>query len=156
MAIHSDVKDYLDKSGVAYELISHTQVFSCIEEAKALGIEAGEVAKTLVVKIKDKRVLVILPGSLRLDMGKLKDTLESSHARLLSEEEMGTEFPRYEIGALPPLGELFGFPVYVDRRLLEHEVIIFTGGTHTDSIKIKCVDFINLINPDIVDLAEEK
>jgi len=155
MAIHERVKEYLDRSGVSYEPFSHPKVFSCIEEAQALGIDAGEIAKTLVVKIKDKRALVVLPGSLRLDIRKLKDITESGQVRLLTEDEMGTEFPEFEIGAIPPLGELFGLLVYLDRRLLDHETIIFTGGTHTDSIKMKCVDLVNLVNPDIVDLAKE-
>ncbi|MDI6689445.1 MAG: YbaK/EbsC family protein [Actinomycetota bacterium] len=155
MAICPDVKKYLEKKGVSYEHITHPQVFSCIEEAKALRIEADEIAKNLIVKIKDRRAFAVLPGAHRLDMHKLREVMGSSHARLIMEEEMGAEFPRYEIGAVPPLGELFGIPVYVDKRLLDHETVIFTGGTHTDSIRMNCRDFVNLVNPRVVDLAEE-
>ncbi len=154
MAICPDVKSYLDKKKIPYETVSHPQVFSCIEEAKALGIDAGDIVKNLVIKIKDKHVFVLLPGSLRLDVHKLREIF-GKRARLELEEEMPQDFPKYEVGAVPPFGELFGFPVYADKRLLAHETIIFTGGTHTDSIKMQLQDFINLVKPEIVDLAED-
>lgn len=154
MAIAPDVKTYLDKSGVSCEAVSHPQVFSCVEEAKALGIDADEIAKNLIIKMKDRHAFVVLPGARRLDMHKLRDLL-GKRARLELEEEMPADFPKYEVGAVPPLGEFFGLPVYVDKRLLDHETIIFVAGTHTDSIKMKTQDFVNLVKAQIVDLAEE-
>lgn len=154
MSIISNVKDYLELKGVPYEVISQPPVFSCIEEAKALGIEADEIAKNLVIKIKDKHAFVVLPGAHRLNMNRLKEIL-GKKARLELEEEMLDDFPGYELGAIPPLGEIFGYPVYVDRKLLDHETVIFTGGTHTDSIKMKTSDFVNLVEAEFVDVAEE-
>lgn len=154
MAVAPDVKTYLDKSGVSYEAVSHPQVFSCVEEAKALKIDTDEIAKNLIIKIKDKHAFVVLPGAHRLDVHKMRDLL-GKRARLELEEEMPTDFPKYEVGAVPPLGKLFGHLVYVDKRLLDHETIIFVAGTHTDSIKMKTQDFVNLVKAEIVDLAEE-
>jgi Ala-tRNA(Pro) deacylase len=74
---------------------------------------------------------------------------------MITEEEMAESFKEYEVGAVPPLGELFGVPVYVDERLLDHERIIFSGGTHKGSIKMDCKDFIKLNKPQIVDIVEE-
>lgn len=154
MAICADVKSYLDKKNASYEVVSHPQVFSCIEEAKVLGIDAGEIVKNLVIKVKDKHAFVLLPGSSRLDVHKLREIF-GKKARLELEEEMPQDFPKYEVGAIPPFGELFGLTVYLDKRLLVHETVIFTGGTHTDSIKMRTQDLVNLIKPEIVDLAQD-
>lgn len=154
MGIVPMVKEYLDRKGVSYEEVSHPQVFSSIEEANTLGINADEIAKNLIIKIKEKHAFVVLPGGHKVDMKKVRGIL-GKHARLEMEEEMEKDFPGYELGAVPPLGEVFGFSVYVDRRLLDHETIIFVGGTHTDSIKMKTPDFINMLNPEIVDVVQE-
>ena len=46
-----------------------------------------------------------------------------------------------EIGAVPPFGNLFDIPLYVDKSLGENETIVFNAGTHTDSISMKYKDF---------------
>lgn len=154
MAINTDLKNYLDRSHVPYETLSHPQSFSCFEIARNVGVRAEEVAKALVVKAKGKRAIVVLPGSSRLDARKLKTLMGHSDARLLLEEEMEKEFPSYEVGAIPPIGALFGFPVYVDERL-QAEKIVFTGGTHVDSVRMNYSDFLSLVHPQVVDLVEE-
>lgn len=155
MALKAEVKDFMDKSGVSYEAISHPQVFSTVEEAKALGIDADAILKNLIIKIKDTEIFAIIPGGHRIDMYKVRHLAGSKHARLISEEEMAKDYPGYEIGAVPPLGELFGVKVYLEKQLIPHDVVIFSGGTHTDSVKMKCQDFVSLVKPEIDDLVEE-
>jgi len=155
MAIRPDVKLYLSKAKVSYEPVSHSKTFSCIDEAKDLRINVDEVAKNLIIKVKDKYAFAVIPGGRKINLSKLCHVMSSSHARLATEDEMATDFPEYEVGAVPPLGDLFEVPVYVDSKLLDHEIIIFTAGTHTDSIKMKSSDFVNLVNAEMADLVEE-
>lgn len=157
MAVNRQVSDYLANSGVDYEIVSHPQVYSTIEEARLLGIEADEIAKCLVVTIKgEEHALIVIPGGHRISNKKIREAVGNKHARLETEDEMREEFPEWELGAIPPLGEIFDYPVYVDRSLVGHETVLFTSGSHTDSVKMNTADFINLIKPDIVDLSEEE
>ena len=68
---------------------------------------------------------------------------------------MRTEFPDFELGAVPPLGELIGAPVFIDEKLERGDEVIFTGGTHTDSVKISIGDFLKLAHPLVADLCRE-
>ncbi len=156
MSIKKAVSEYLDEHNVEYQTISHEQVFSTVEEAKELGIEADEIAKTLVISTRDKQALVVIPGGQRIDVKKLREVMNSSHARLMTEEEMSENFPQFDIGAIPPIGELFGLPVYIDKRLLDRDNIIFSGGTHTDSIKMKVKDLAELTKGQTVDIVRQK
>lgn len=156
MTVNAKVREYLEKNNVDYEVVSHPKVFSSIEEARALGIEADEIAKCLVVHMQDERALVVIPGGRRISNKKVREAVGNKHARLATEDEMRMEFPDWELGAVPPLGELFDMPIYLDRSLIGHETILFTAGSHTESIKINTADFVNLIKPDIVDLCEEE
>ena len=89
-------------------------MLTSVDEARALGIEVGEVLKTLAVRTGSGYALVVIPASRRLDLHLAREALGDNRARLASEEELGRDFPDYELGALPPLGALLDAPVYVD------------------------------------------
>jgi Ala-tRNA(Pro) deacylase len=69
------------------------------------------------------------------------------HVRLATEEELRRLFPDCEVGAMPPLGTLYGLPVYVDRSLTDDEQIVFEAGTHSDAIRMRYWDFAALVFP---------
>jgi len=155
MGLAGKIKQYLDDQGMAYEVVSHRETFSTAEEARAVGVITGHVAKTLVIKAHSEEALAVLPASERIDLHKLRDIMGDNHARLATEEEMGDEFSDLELGAVPPLGDLFGAPVYLDQRLEQADEIIFAGGTHRDSVKMSGEDFLKLTRPQVVDLVLE-
>ena len=66
---------------------------------------------------------------------------------LAREDEFCPLFPACEIGAQPPLGDLYGVPMYVDADLLADDDIIFNAGSHTDAIRMKREDFERLAHP---------
>ena len=159
MALNQEVKAYLDGKQVDYEVIPHPRVFSTIDEALALGIEADEIAKTLVIhvtRLPENQALMVIPGSRKVSNSKIREVFGTKHARLALEDEMARDFPQFELGAVPPLGELLDLPVYIDERLLAHTTILFTGGTHTGSVKMSVDDFFNLTGSILVDIVEER
>lgn len=155
MTVIKSVKRFLEEQGLGYEVISHREAFTTVEEARAAGVATDHVAKTLVVKTGEGEVLAVLPAHERLDMHKLRDVLRDNHARLATEDEMGREFREIELGAVPPLGDLFQLPVLMDAQLKDVEEVIFAGGTHRDSVKMSGGDFMKVTHPRIVDLARE-
>ena len=56
---------------------------------------------------------------------------------------------------MPPFGNLYGIPVYVDQTLTEDERIVFQAGTHTDTIRMSYADFASLVSPMIVEVVRE-
>jgi Ala-tRNA(Pro) deacylase len=136
----STVAKHLQRQGVAFELVPHSKAYTTIDEARALGISADEVVKTVAVKTGSGYALVILPGGQRLHMKLVRKAVADSHARLATEEELERAFPEFELGALPPLGSLLGAPAFVDPEVLEHETILFAGGTQTESLKVRSED----------------
>jgi Ala-tRNA(Pro) deacylase len=132
----SIVTEHLEQQGIAFELIPHRQAYTSTEEARALGVDAGEVLKTLAVRTSSGYALVVIPASRRLDLHLVRDALGDRHARLASEEELGRDFADYQLGALPPLGALLGASVYVDPEVLGHDTVAFAAGTQTESVKL--------------------
>ena len=103
----SAVTEHLEQRGSAFELLPHRQAYTSTDEARALGIDAGEVLKTLAVRTGPGYVLVVIPASCRLDLHLVRDALGDHQARLASEEELARDFAGYELGALPPLDDCF-------------------------------------------------
>jgi Ala-tRNA(Pro) deacylase len=54
---------------------------------------------------------------------------------------------------MPPFGNLYGIPVFVDRSLTEQEEIVFEACTHTDVIRMRYEDFERLVSPVVAEFA---
>ena len=54
---------------------------------------------------------------------------------------------------MPPFGNLYDLPTYVDKHLAEQDYIVFEAGTHTDAIKMTYRDYEKIVKPIVGDLA---
>jgi Ala-tRNA(Pro) deacylase len=133
----SAVTEHLEQRGSAFELLPHRQAYTSTDEARALGIDAGEVLKTLAVRTGPGYVLAVIPASCRLDLHLVRDALGDHQARLASEEELARDFPGYQLGALPPLGALLGSEVFIAPEVLEHDIVVFAAGSQTESVRMR-------------------
>ena len=133
----STLTEHLEQQGSAFELLVHRQAWTATDEARALGVDTAEVLKTLAVRTGPGYALMVIPASRRLDLQLVRETLADHQARLASEEELGRDFPGYQLGALPPLGALLGCVVYVDPEVLEHDLVVFAAGSQTESVRIR-------------------
>jgi Ala-tRNA(Pro) deacylase len=133
----SVVTEHLEQRGSAFELLPHRQAYTSTDEARALGIDAGEVLKTLAVRTGPGYALAVIPASRRLDLHLVRDALADHQARLASEEELARDFAGYQLGALPPLGALLGSQLFIDPEVLEHDMVVFAAGTQTESVRME-------------------
>jgi len=136
------VTEHLQAHGVPFALIAHPQAYTSIDEARALGIEASEVVKTVAVRTAGGYALMAIPATCRLDMHLVQAAVGHRHVRLATEEELLRDFPDFELGALPPLGSLLGAPLFVDQEALQHETVVFAAGSQTESVQLKTADLL--------------
>jgi Ala-tRNA(Pro) deacylase len=150
------VTRYLEGRGVAYEVVDHDQRFTAAAEARAAGVEPDHAAKTVALRDESGYRLAVVPASERVEMHKVRELLESSeHVRLATEDEMRGDFPLFEVGALPPFGPMLPAPEIFDRRLLEHDRILCSGGDHRHSVLIDPREIVRLSNARLADICEE-
>ena len=98
-------------------------------------------------------LLAILPASFHVDLKKLAGIVGTS-VKLIEEQECYQLFPDCQPGAVPPFGELYGLPVYMDQALADDPEIIFCAGTLSDGIRMGNADFVHLVKPRICSFAE--
>ena len=147
-------QDYLDSHHVHYEVLDHQEAYTAPEIAHTLHVSGEMFAKVVIVKADGRFVMVALPSNWQIDFKRVKEVLRGRQVRLATEAEFKGLFPDCEIGAMPPLGNLYGVDVYVDQSLTEDEAIVFQAGTHVGAIKLRYEDFANLVHPKVAEFHQ--
>jgi Ala-tRNA(Pro) deacylase len=150
----SVVTEHLEQQGSAFEVLAHRQAYTCADEARALGVDAGEVLKTVAVRVGPRYALMVIPASRRLDLHLVREAVGDNHARLATEDELLRDFAGYELGALPPLATLVSARVCVDPEVLGHDTVAFAAGTQTESVKMRTQDLFGGAQVTTVPLAK--
>jgi Ala-tRNA(Pro) deacylase len=148
---------HLDERGISYEIVEHDLAFTAAAEARAAGQEPANAVKSLLLRDLEGYELVVIQASDRLDLQKVREQLgeRRSELRLATEEEMDADFPQFELGALPPLGEMLPAPEIVDRRVLDHERVLCNGGDHTHSLLLDPREVVRASNAEVADVRED-
>lgn len=144
---------YLQEQHIAFETQQHRVAFTAQDVATSERIRNDMMAKVVIVVADGNLVMLVLPASYRVNFVQLPEVIRAKEVWLASETEVAAAFPDCEVGAMPPFGNLYNLPVYVDSRLAAEDVIVFQVGTHTDTIHMKYADFARLVEPKMVSFA---
>ena len=153
MPILAKLREMLDDSGVSYTHHVHPLAYTARELASAEHIPAHEVAKVVIFWGVRGYGMAVLCADCMIDLVYLRATFGTHGLRLATETELGQLFPDCELGAMPPFGNLFNLPVYVDSRVAGEEIIAFNAGTHRDLVLMGFKDYLNLAKPELVHFA---
>jgi Ala-tRNA(Pro) deacylase len=154
MECRERLEQYLRENDVPFEVMTHRQAFTMPEVAAALRMPGRQVAKVVVVKADGETVMLVVPTSHRLNLAQVRALLDAKRVSLAKEEEFADLFPDCGTGAMPPFGNLYDVPVYVDQALERERSIVFRVGTHRHTMKIAYADFARLAQPTVGEFAE--
>jgi Ala-tRNA(Pro) deacylase len=147
------LENYLRENQVRFEEHHHPRAVSAQEVAASEHVPGRMLAKTVMVLADREMVMLALPAPYQVDLEKAAAALGVDEVRLAEEEEFEDSFPDCEVGAMPPFGNLYGVPVYVEKTLAEDETIVFRSGTHTETMSVTYTDFERLVEPIVVQFA---
>ena len=153
MTCKDRLEAYLRDNQVPYQTQHHPTAFTAQAVAETEHISGKLLAKVVMVVADGDLVMLVLPAAHRADLAHAAAVLDAREVRLTEESEFATIFSDCEVGAMPPFGNLYGLPVYVDQTLAEDETIFFQAGTHTDTMSLKFADFEQLVKPNLADFA---
>lgn len=147
------IREFLDGAKIPYTAIHHSKAYTAQGIAALTHIPGRELAKTVIVRIDEQLAMAVLPSSRWVDLAAIRKQLGTPKVELASEFEFDSRFPDCETGAMPPLGNLYDMPVYVDTSLTEDQEIAFNAGSHYEVIRMKYEDFARLVQPVILRFA---
>jgi Ala-tRNA(Pro) deacylase len=147
------ITDLLDEEKIPYEVLTHQRAYTAQGVAASLHLSGRDFAKPVILKTADARLLMaVVPGSRHVDI-KALESLVGVPVELAREGEFAHLFPGCELGAEPPLGNVYNLPVYVDESLRKDPEILFNAGTHTEVIRMRYADFEKLVRPVVAALS---
>lgn len=153
MDCRTRLEGYFRENGVAFDVQEHPTAYTAQGVAASEHVPGHMLAKVVMAASNGDLVMLVLPAPSMVDLAKVADALGAPDVRLAREEEFAAAFPDCEPGAMPPFGNLYDLPVYVDETMGRSERIVFQAGKHTVTMNVVYADFARLADPKVVDIA---
>jgi len=147
MAVATSIGAFLTREHIPYRTITHPTAYTAQREAALAHVPGRRWAKTVVCRVNDQPIEVVVPADAIVDLERLRELTNANVVRLCTEDEIAALYPGCERGAMPPFGPLYGQLVYVDSRLASEPEIVFNAGTHGDAISMTFRDFSTIAKP---------
>lgn len=98
------------------------------DAADAIGVKLGQIVKTLVFLVDGQPVAALVAGDNMLDEKRLA-TAAGGTTSTRPDAQVVRDATGYPIGGVPPFGHSTPLPVFVDRDLLQYDVVWAAAGT---------------------------
>lgn len=123
---------------------------TAVDAARAVGCDVGQIVKSLVFVAAGRPVVALVSGANRLDEGRLAAVAGSPVSK--ADAEIARTATGYAIGGVPPFGHASDIPVFMDRDLLDHEVVWAAAGRPDSVFEISPERLRELSQAEVADL----
>lgn len=121
--------------------------------AAAHGVEPGQIAKTLSLRIGERIVLVVVRGDARIDNRKAKAALGGKPRMLDLEEVAG--ITGHPVGGVCPFGLATPLAVYCDVSLKAFEEVVPAAGSTNSALRIAPQRMAEITKAEWIDICQE-
>ncbi|MGE5455371.1 MAG: YbaK/EbsC family protein [Methylocystaceae bacterium] len=133
--VEERIQDYIQGIIPGIEVIVLKEDTSTSElAARALGLEVGQIAKSILYKGKDDYLMVVAAGDVRLD-SKLVKQLAGSRVRMANAEEV-MAVTGYSPGGVCPFALPNPLTVYADASLRRFDVVYAAAGSPHSAVPV--------------------
>jgi Ala-tRNA(Pro) deacylase len=117
---------------------------------------AQAVAK-IVIAVDDEGACIraVVPASAHVSISKLAEAVSAKTVALMTEADLVSAYPQFELGAVPPFGGPAGDRVVVDNTLTRLDHLVFDGGAHDTSLRMRTEDLITMTKAQVADIAAD-
>jgi Cys-tRNA(Pro) deacylase len=151
-----EVRQFLTSHGLETQIHSFTEsTENAYLAAEALGVELGQIVKSIVFLVDAKPVLVLMSGDMNVHTKKLKNLLGVRKVRIADAENVEA-ITGYPVGAVPPVAHRQRIPTYLDESLKRFSKIYPAGGTTQNMFSTTFDELLRLTTAELVDVAAPK
>ena len=147
MAMPAFIAEVLKRERMPFVTLKHPPAYTALEQAAVSHVPGRCSAKVVICIADDKPVQAVVPAHYLLDLEQLRLAANASTLRLAREDEIAALYPEFDVGAMPPFGTLRGHRVFVEHSFVGEPEMVFSAGTHTDSICMHYADFAEMVKP---------
>lgn len=129
------VQDFIDKypdlKVILFDKSTHTAEMA----AQTLGVEVGQIAKTLLFTAEFNSFLVVTCGDKKVNTKKLAHIVQAKKVKFASSEAV-SELTGFLPGGVSPVGLEKSIPIFLDRSLFNYQVVFAAAGTSNSALPI--------------------
>jgi len=145
MVVAITLQHYLDGLGVDYEVVAHPYAETGLDTAERAQIPANKLAKSIVLEDEGGYLMAVCAASRRIKLGDLYREI-NRRLEFANESELADVLGDCALGAVPPVGDLYGIDVVVDLELFMQPDVYFEAGDHEDLIHVSADNFQKLMS----------
>ncbi|MGZ6392359.1 MAG: YbaK/EbsC family protein [Ktedonobacterales bacterium] len=146
------VVDALEAAGIQTQVKEFAESTRTAEDAAAaIGCTVGQIVKSLIFLAGETPILALVSGANQADTFRLAQIAGAPITR--ANAAIVRESTGYAIGGVPPLAHATPLPTYLDRDLLQYDVIWAAAGTPNAVFRITPGDLERITGAEPVDLA---
>jgi Cys-tRNA(Pro) deacylase len=154
--VHRNVRQVVE-AGKALGVDVHAREFAqgtrtAADAAEAIGVELGQIVKSLVFAVDSEVVVALVSGENRLDEHKLADAA-GGYEVWREDADTVRETTGYPVGGVPPFGHREPLRVFVDEDLLSYEELWAAAGTPHCNFPISPTALLRATGGTVCDLA---
>jgi Ala-tRNA(Pro) deacylase len=105
------LKEFLDNSLVAYEVLTHPVAFTAQQLAAVQHIKGKQLAKVVIARSGPEFIMIVLPAPYHVGLQRARAATGRQDLEIAHESEFASLFAGCEQGAMPPFGNLYNVPV---------------------------------------------
>lgn len=155
----TNVMRILDKAKIKYEALEYEydeNDLAGTHVADFLGFDYGEVFKTLVLRSAPKSFHVcLLAVDQELDLKKAARAIGVKKIEMLHVKELES-ITGYIRGGCSPIGMKSNFPVFIDDKINQVELVSISAGKRGTQVRLNKDDLINFTKATVVSLSFDK
>ena len=154
-AVHKNVQRVIEAGralGVDVEPRTYPQgAKTALDAANAIGVEVGQIVKSLIFGVDDRVVVAYVSGSNQLDADKLAAAADGERCGRVDADRV-REATGYPIGGVPPFGHATELDVFIDPDLLRFDEVWAAAGTWNDVFPIAPAALVEASGGTVIDL----
>lgn len=144
MTIALKLLEYLEWTGVDYDFLRHPKTATSMVTAEKAQVSGDDLAKAVVLKDDGGYVMAVIPATHHLDVEAVQH-LTGRSLVMIDEDQLAQLFDDCEAGAVPPVGQAYGYEVIVDERLDRRDEVFIEAGDHLNLLHLDHGDFEKLM-----------
>ncbi len=149
----ASVKSFFSEHAPDIEVLELSESTATVElAARGHGVEHGQIAKTLALRVDGKVILLVTRGDARLDNKKFK-AIFSTKPRMLGLDEVEAE-TGHPVGGVCPFGLVHPLQVYCDISLRAFGEVVPAAGAINAALRINPDRMAQLAGAEWIDVCQ--
>jgi Cys-tRNA(Pro) deacylase len=122
--------------------------------AQAVGVQVGQIAKTVLFTAGSQAVLVVTSGNAKVNQSKLKQLMGFTGKLKMADVETTKELTGFPPGGVCPFAVKTPIPVLIDQSMQRFPVVYAAAGSPKSAVPVTVDQLLEITGGQLCDLAQ--